>query len=526
MSVVRTASTARSWSRTQATTSVAGPVGATLLVDGAPATVESCGGSAAAGARSGSTARSSVVPVSLCPSRSSAPGSRQLLRLPARRARRARGRRASARPGCRGAPGRRERQRGARRRHARPVDRGRDPRDRPRGGAHRRRRRFFPRPQRPVRGQGYPGSPCASTSSRRYRTPSPGSRSRNPSRRCSAASSSCGSSTTETRPRFAPGRWTTTRTAVGVGWCSASTSSTPHSRARTATRDPRGSSRSRRRDGSSTSSSSRSSTPSPSSRCSPRDSRASTTGSSAASAPTPSRSALRPLRRRAAGDGAPRRDRARLPGALTEGSGEHESFSAELHGGLEYPHFTRPADVSRLGGAGDPALGRPREDRRAGAGSRAGCGPSDERHRRARDATGRRRLDRRAARRRPPSLAASAPHDRNYARAGRPRASPTSSPRTVGPRPAPSPAPRPRRHSRNPVDRLTRGLPDPIRVVVDWLVTIVGAVAIVLLVKAAVASPYVIPSSSMEPTLHCAQPAYCCEARFYDRVIANRFVTG
>ena len=34
----------------------------------------------------------------------------------------------------------------------------------------------------------------------------------------------------------------------------------------------------------------------------------------------------------------------RLPGALTEGSGEHESFSAELEGGLEYPHYTRPAE--------------------------------------------------------------------------------------------------------------------------------------------------------------------------------------
>jgi tRNA (guanine37-N1)-methyltransferase len=33
----------------------------------------------------------------------------------------------------------------------------------------------------------------------------------------------------------------------------------------------------------------------------------------------------------------------RLPGALSDGSGEHESFSAELGGGLEYPHYTRPA---------------------------------------------------------------------------------------------------------------------------------------------------------------------------------------
>jgi len=34
----------------------------------------------------------------------------------------------------------------------------------------------------------------------------------------------------------------------------------------------------------------------------------------------------------------------RLPGALAEGSVELESFSAELGGGLEYPHYTRPAE--------------------------------------------------------------------------------------------------------------------------------------------------------------------------------------
>jgi tRNA (guanine37-N1)-methyltransferase len=34
----------------------------------------------------------------------------------------------------------------------------------------------------------------------------------------------------------------------------------------------------------------------------------------------------------------------RLPGALAEGSGELESFSEELGGGLEYPHYTRPAE--------------------------------------------------------------------------------------------------------------------------------------------------------------------------------------
>ena len=34
----------------------------------------------------------------------------------------------------------------------------------------------------------------------------------------------------------------------------------------------------------------------------------------------------------------------RLPGALSEGSGELESFSEELAGALEYPHYTRPSE--------------------------------------------------------------------------------------------------------------------------------------------------------------------------------------
>ena len=34
----------------------------------------------------------------------------------------------------------------------------------------------------------------------------------------------------------------------------------------------------------------------------------------------------------------------RLPGALSEGSGELESFSEELGGALEYPHYTRPSE--------------------------------------------------------------------------------------------------------------------------------------------------------------------------------------
>ncbi|MGZ8688361.1 MAG: signal peptidase I, partial [Gaiellaceae bacterium] len=82
----------------------------------------------------------------------------------------------------------------------------------------------------------------------------------------------------------------------------------------------------------------------------------------------------------------------------------------------------------------------------------------------------------------------------------------------------------PRHQSHNPVDRLTRNLPHGLRVTIDWAVTIIGAIAIVLLVKAYVINPYRIPSSSMEPTLHCAEPAAGCIARFSDRVLANRFV--
>ena len=101
---------------------------------------------------------------------------------------------------------------------------------------------------------------------------------------------------------------------------------------------------------------------------------------------------------------------------------------------------------------------------------------------------------------------------------------------TLAPAPAapvlgtPTPPRPPHKHSRNPVDRLTRGLPNGLRITIDWIVTIVGAVAIVLLVKAFVVNPYRIPSSSMETTLHCAQPAIGCEARFSDRVLANRFL--
>ncbi|MDX6411068.1 MAG: signal peptidase [Gaiellaceae bacterium] len=74
----------------------------------------------------------------------------------------------------------------------------------------------------------------------------------------------------------------------------------------------------------------------------------------------------------------------------------------------------------------------------------------------------------------------------------------------------------------NPLQRL--GLQRPWLTIADWVITIVGAIAIVLAIKTWVVNPYRIPSASMEPTLHCARPAQGCESRFSDRVLANRLI--
>lgn len=62
------------------------------------------------------------------------------------------------------------------------------------------------------------------------------------------------------------------------------------------------------------------------------------------------------------------------------------------------------------------------------------------------------------------------------------------------------------------------------RRICDWLATIALALAFVLAFEAEVAKPYRIPSSSMEPTLHCAKPADWCEAHFSDRVLVDRLI--
>jgi signal peptidase I len=105
-----------------------------------------------------------------------------------------------------------------------------------------------------------------------------------------------------------------------------------------------------------------------------------------------------------------------------------------------------------------------------------------------------------------------------------PSVSPPEEPVEEQPAPGTSAEPDGEHHHHHPLDRVTGRLPRNVRIAVDWIVTIVGAIAIVLVIKAWVVNPYRIPSSSMEPTLHCARPAPGCEARFSDRVLANRFI--
>ncbi len=77
---------------------------------------------------------------------------------------------------------------------------------------------------------------------------------------------------------------------------------------------------------------------------------------------------------------------------------------------------------------------------------------------------------------------------------------------------------------RQPFEHLLARLPRPLRIALDWIVTIAGAILIVLAIKTWVVNPYRIPTSSMEPTLHCARPGDGCLAHFSDRVLAARFL--
>jgi signal peptidase I len=88
----------------------------------------------------------------------------------------------------------------------------------------------------------------------------------------------------------------------------------------------------------------------------------------------------------------------------------------------------------------------------------------------------------------------------------------------------PDPWPPSQHPSRDPLARLFPGLPRSVRVTLDWILTIAGAIIIVFALKLWVVNPYRIPSSSMEPTLNCAKgpAAIGCLGDSSDRVLACR----
>ena len=87
-------------------------------------------------------------------------------------------------------------------------------------------------------------------------------------------------------------------------------------------------------------------------------------------------------------------------------------------------------------------------------------------------------------------------------------------------------APAPAHRSHDPLGRLFPGLSRGARVTLDWILTIAGAILIVLAVKHWVVNPYRIPSSSMEPYLNCAKNSgpnsEGCLGDSSDRVLACR----
>jgi signal peptidase I len=72
------------------------------------------------------------------------------------------------------------------------------------------------------------------------------------------------------------------------------------------------------------------------------------------------------------------------------------------------------------------------------------------------------------------------------------------------------------------LDRTQSRLPKPLRIGLDWLITLVVAITFVLIFETEVAKPYRIPSESMEPSLNCAAPGPGCLGSSDDRVIALR----
>jgi signal peptidase I len=62
------------------------------------------------------------------------------------------------------------------------------------------------------------------------------------------------------------------------------------------------------------------------------------------------------------------------------------------------------------------------------------------------------------------------------------------------------------------------------RTVVEWVVTLGLAALFVLVFEVEIAQPFRVPTSSMEPTLHCAHPGIGCTGSLNDRVLVAKIV--
>jgi signal peptidase I len=62
------------------------------------------------------------------------------------------------------------------------------------------------------------------------------------------------------------------------------------------------------------------------------------------------------------------------------------------------------------------------------------------------------------------------------------------------------------------------------RTLVEWVVTLGVAVLFVLVFEVEIAQPFRVPTSSMEPTLQCAEPGNGCTGRLNDRVLVAKIV--
>ena len=62
------------------------------------------------------------------------------------------------------------------------------------------------------------------------------------------------------------------------------------------------------------------------------------------------------------------------------------------------------------------------------------------------------------------------------------------------------------------------------RTVAEWVVTLAVAGLLVLVFEVEIAQPFRVPTSSMEPTLHCARPGTGCTGSLNDRVLVAKVV--